>query len=387
VLVEFTEEDGLDEMKGIVAARSQHVIEQVKQYETGKTSLGFLALATGVDPVEAMLGLSEVGATFRVSHGLPAERIAATKAIGTHEKEGVIVDGPTLHIVRRLALENTVSAVCGPIGITQITLDNLRERLQFLNEDRAQPSGSLSYVNGQLQLSETSAADLQRVREVLKSDIAWLEKNADVLPALPRVEPPAAFRRLSQLASAKPFDDIYAASGANRLLLAEDMATRQLAGEMGVAATWLQPVLMIARKRGLLTNKDYARLLSDLSEIGEDFISADSDVLVAAYRLDCDANESAPGRRLRGTMHSLGGANAEPNSHADVVASFLNQLWRDSSLGKQKQQAASGILRRLLRHRTTDAGQILSYLDTKLRACPEARDYLRGWARGHFFSY
>ena len=190
--VEFEKPGGLDEMKGIVAARSRHVTEQAKQYEMGHTFLGGLALATGVDPVEAMLGLSEVGVAFRVANGFHEEREAAFKAIKDNTKNGCFVDGPTFHIVRRLALEGVVTAVCGPIGVAQVTVDNLRARLQVLDEGRAQPVGTLAYVDGQLQMRETGRETIQSARETLRADIAWIEANAEVLPALPKAEPPQA---------------------------------------------------------------------------------------------------------------------------------------------------------------------------------------------------
>jgi hypothetical protein len=189
---------------------------------------------------------------------------------------------------------------------------------------------------------------------------------------------------MDQLAGAKLFDDIFAAGGAGRLFVAEDLVTRQLANEMGVAGTWLQPVLMAAKKRRLLDVADYARVLCDLSEIGEDFISVDGEALLAAYKIDCDAGEAAPGRRLRGVMRCIGGAKADAVSHADAVAGFLTALWRDRSLVAQRQAATSAILRQLLRDRTRDYQHILVYLAKKFSSNGALAEYLDGWAFGHF---
>lgn len=377
---------GLNEMKGVLSARSRHVTEQAKQYAEGRTFLGGLALATGVDPVEAMLGLSEVGVPFRVAHGLRGEREAALKGIEENAKSGCIIDGPTLHTVRRLSLESVVAAICGPIGVTQMTLDSLSKRLHSLDERRAQPAGSLSYVNGQLQMRETPPEAIEDARNALRSDIEWIASNAEVLSAVPKVDPPRVMRDMNRLAGTKLFDDIFAANGGGRLFVVDDLMTRHLASEMGVRATWLQPVLMAAKELGILNVADYARVLSDLSEIGEEFLSVDGEVLLAAYRLDCNTAAHAPGRRLRGVMRCVGGATADAASHATAVAEFLIALWRDPSLAQQRQPATSAALRQLLRERTRDWQQILLYLERKFEADRSLAVYLRGWEFGHFLN-
>jgi tetratricopeptide (TPR) repeat protein len=156
VHVEFDTLGGLDEMKRVLGARSRHVADQARRYADGETFLGGLAISTGADPVEAMLGLSELGLPFRVANGFHEEREAAFEAITRNAAAGCIVDGPTFHIVRRLSLETVVSTICGPIAITQATLDSLRERLQMLGNGQARQAGSLSYVDGQLQMRETT---------------------------------------------------------------------------------------------------------------------------------------------------------------------------------------------------------------------------------------
>lgn len=386
VEVDFKEPNGLDEMKSILASRAIHVTEEATRYEKGQITLGVLAFATGVYPVEAMLGLSELGLAFRVAHGFHEEREAALEAIGRNKRRGCVVDGPTLHIIRRLSLESIVTAICGPIGVAQGTIDTIRERLLVVDERRTQRAGTLAYVGGELRMSDTSSEAITSLRETLRSDIEWLDNNASVLPALPKFEPPQSVRRMNQLVGVRLFDDIFAASGAERLFLAEDLLTRQLAAEMGAPGTWLQPVLMLARERDLISIPDYARSLCYLSEIGETFLSVDGGVLLAAHKLDVEAGEAAPGRHLGGVMSCIGGAKADARSHADAVAGFLAALWREGSLSAQREPITGAALRQLLRERILDYREILQYLTWKLGRNGGLVEYLHGWRVGHFMT-
>jgi cellulose synthase operon protein C len=384
IAVEFEAPGGLDEMKSILAERVNHVRDQAKIYADGRGFLGGLAFATGVDPIEAMLGLREVGVPFRVATGLHEEREAAFQVIQRNEKSGCVVDGPTFHLIRRLKLESIVVAVCGPMFFAQTMLDRLRERHQLLDRGRLKPAGTLSYVDGQLRMAEFTPEMVEQHSAILQSDIEWIESKGEIVAALPSSDPPAIVRRMGRLVHARLFDDIFAASGSKRLFVAEDLVTRKIAEQMRVPGTWLQPILMIARKTGLLDPAEYARVLSDLSDFGEDFLSVDGGTLLAACHLDRDSREVAPGTRVRSVMRSLGGAKADAPSHANVAAAFLVALWDDETLASERNAIASAVLLQLVRERTRDYRDILAYVVRKLASRRDIVEYLHGWAIGHF---
>ena len=158
---------------------------------------------------------------------------------------------------------------------------------------------------------------------------------------------------------ARFFDEIYAASGSGRLLLVDDLFTRQVAGQFGVHGTWLQPVLMKARDRRLLSQADYAKAITDLIDAGQSFVSIDPQTLLAARRLDREAGEAGPGRCLSLASRSLGGRHADINSHCRVAIEFLRRLWAARHLELSDYAAISQLLRSLLRERTADYQGIL----------------------------
>jgi len=248
-------ENAYGELKAQLVTRSNYVAEQTKIYAEGKLSLSMLAFMTGVDTIDVMMGLSEVGSPYRVAIGIEQERKNAFEAIDANGKRGCVVDAATYHCIRRLGLDETVTAICGKLAITQATADLYRMRLQNTDLLGSGEAGSMGYRDGQYYLVKRTLEERQKTRETIQSDIQWLTDNAEILPARPMNDPPPILRRLSVVKNARFFDDVFAANGAERLLLVDDLFTRQVAAQLGTPATSLQRVLMVARSRGLLSHK------------------------------------------------------------------------------------------------------------------------------------
>lgn len=386
VKVTLEGENAFEEITAEVRARAEYVQSQTESYAEGKMSLAMLAFMTGISSIDVMVGLAEVGTPYRVAIGLEQERIDAFSAIAANDRRGCVVDGATLHCIRRLGLESAVEAICGKIGIAQATADHYSERLQALDMLGTGNGGTMGYRDGRLHFVERNADETARTRALIEGDIAWLRASADVVPAVPMQDPPAFMRRLGMIKGARFFDEIYAASGSGRMLLVDDLFTRQAAGQLGVKGVWLQPVLMKARDRKLLSVTDYAKAITDLIDAGQTFISVDPQTLMAARRLDREAGGVNSGRRIRIAVRSLGGRHADINSHCGVAIAFLRSLWSANSLELSDYVATSELLRALQRERTGDYQGILTVLDHHVdrRAF---RVYLREWAKGHFLRW
>jgi len=136
VNVEFGKEGGLEPM--LARLRDRHdAIEQVnKLYESGAMPLALAARAVGRDPVETLVGIAGSGIPIRSCEGSHLERGTAFAAINANEAKGCVVDVTTLHIIRRLNLENAVVAVCGPIGIVEGTVLHYQHRAREPNLSR-----------------------------------------------------------------------------------------------------------------------------------------------------------------------------------------------------------------------------------------------------------
>ena len=205
----------------------------------------------------------------------------------------------------------------------------------------------------------------------------------DGTAAPPVEDPPPAFRRLGSVKGARFFDDVYAANGSGRILLVDDLFTRQVAGLLGTPSAWLQPVLMMARNRKMLSPEQYAAAITDLADMGQEFISVDPPTLALSRKLDRDSGEEGIGRRFKAATKVLGGKRADPGSHCSVAAAFLDPLWSSNHLQPGDRQATSHLLRELLKGRE-DYQAILDALDQRLVHRSTLRVYLRQWASGHF---
>ena len=164
-------EEAFAELKAELVARSEYVGAQSKQYAEGKLSLPMLAHMTGVDPIDVMLGLSEVGTPYRVATGLEQERLAAFEAIGANKAAGCVVDAATYHCIRRLELEDAVVGVCGKIGITQATSDLYQARLQSMALEKGS-AGTMGHRGGKFYLTERTQEEKDRTRATISPTLS-----------------------------------------------------------------------------------------------------------------------------------------------------------------------------------------------------------------------
>jgi len=387
VRVRFDTADGLDDIKAIVKARADHIRDQSAKYAAGHLSLPMLAHLTGADPIETMLGLTEIKVPYRVAIGLQEERRRATDAIRANQRRGCVVDIATLHCIRHLNLEDAVRAVCGPMAVTQATLDLHQARCAELVQSGDRRTGSMAYRDGRLAFQETTPEAVARARQVRTDDLAWIRNSIEILPAQPAADPREPFRMLGALQGARFCDDIFAASGSGRVLLADDLFTRQMAAHLGVASVWLQPVLMAARGRGLIGARDYAKAVADLVDIGQNHICIDTETLISACEIDrINSDTPAPGRAFRLVCSVLGGRTAEPNSHCNVAAGFINHLWSEGPRPADGSILTSHVLRSVLAYRHDDYREMLTAIFLQVQSS-FARRYMRDWAAGHFLRW
>lgn len=187
----------------MLKARSDHIAAETAKYTEGRISLSMLAHLTGVDPVDCVLGLAELGKVYRVAIGLREERRRAEVAIADNQARGCIVDAATYHCIRRLNLEQVVRAVCGPIGISQATADIYHARVASLDAFGGEKAGTMTMRNGRIAIVEHTPEQQAATRAVVESDRNWLADNAKTFPAAPVADPPPIIRRLSAIEGAR----------------------------------------------------------------------------------------------------------------------------------------------------------------------------------------
>jgi cellulose synthase operon protein C len=382
------EQGGLDEVKAMLRARSEHIAAQAKLYSEGMLSLPMLAMLTGADPIETMLGLAEINVPYKVAIGAAAERNNALEAIDRNAVRGCVVDSQTLYCIRRLKLEEVVQKVCGPIGVTQATIDIFRSRVQLVSALGGGRAGNMRLRGDQVELVESTEAQRQQIQQTLEDDLKWIGDTAKVLPAQAVTDAPRAVRQLGSVRGARFFDDVYAANGSSRLLVSDDLFTRQIASHLSIGAAWLQPVLMLAHADGMLSEAEYARAITDLIDIGQQRIAVNTTLLLGARELDFCEGQPRAARRIELASRPFGGLNADPASHCKVVAEFLVDLWSSSQpISVGDQAITSTVLTAVLKERHSDYQKLLSRIDLLVSRLPALGQYLREWAKGHFLQW
>jgi hypothetical protein len=372
-----------------VRDRHDSIQEINKLYQAGTLPLALAARAVGCDPVEAMVGIASSGLSIRSCEGSHPERSMAFQAIRTNGAKGCIVDVATLHVIRRLKLEAAVVSVCGPLGIVESTVQHYQDRVRELEQRPDQADMSLSYRDGQYYRTEIGPDQKKQALALAEEDRDWLAANTTIIPAEGTRDPDATWRPLIDRFGSGFLDELRAAQGSGRLLLCEDQLLRQLAFlDFHVSGTWLQPVLMIALDRQIITPQQYLRVIVHLIDARIEFISVSADLLVSAIY---DANGPTLPPTFETVASRLGGKRADLRSHVPVAVNAILRVWDDEAFPWTLRQAALGqFLERLTSERSNDdIVQIIgAFVESdRWRGSPMSIvTYIVGWLRGHFIS-
>ena len=382
IVVETKGEKAFKTVFARVKARHDGIKSVFDQYEKNTWPLLVVAHSLGSNTIETWQGLIQLGYKFKICLGNTEERNLAFQGIYNKKCKGCVVDALTLHVIRLLDLDKPIIAVCGPIGITQSTLDVFLARLAEVLTYKGQLFMTLFYKDGQYFRDEMKAEQIDKHIQALEDDLNWIKKHCEILPAEGTQDLSSQSREIIRRVGRSFFDEILAAEGAGRLLLCEDHALRLLAAhEVGVHTSWLQPVLMVARNRGVMTLDAYSEAIISLIELGHEFISVDAQVLFAATK----GLKSGDRDRFQVVAKTLGGPTAEMGSHLDVALAFLKRVWNGPVPPLERFAQTGALLECLTRERPSDFRGILDALGVLVNA-RAFREYLDSWKSGHFLS-
>jgi tetratricopeptide (TPR) repeat protein len=387
VRIKTDQPGGLEPILESVRERHDAVEVVSRLYDSGTLPLALVARSLGSDPVDAFLGLIATGHEIRVCDGTQPERDKAFAAIARNNAQGCVIDPITLHVIRRLHLETPVKAVCGPIGIVARTALTIRQRIYEIQERLDQNEMTIFYRDGRYYREETTPQQKRRALAALEDDQKWLSEAAAVLPAEGKTDPSPEWRTVIQRFGSEFLDEIRAAQSSGRLLLCEDQLLRVLAQlEFGLAATWLQPVLMKAVADSKMTKEGYLRAIVGLIDSRLVFISVDGNLLVQTL-VGADG-ASLPTDFIK-LASRLGGKKAVLQSHINVALSCVADTWSNIRLSPTLRQAVVGnLLENLSKDRPT--GHLMMVVAMFLQFGRDVLldqsfiSYIRDWLRWHF---
>jgi len=295
----------------------------------------------------------------------------------------------TLHVIRRLKLEHAVSSICGPIHIVDETALQLQRKVYELNERIGESDMSLSYRNGQYYRSKITSEQKKEILKSLESDRIWLTENTTVIPAEGSRDPSPEWRPLIERFGSGFLDEIRAAEGAGFILLSEDQSLRAMSqADYVVPGAWLQPVLMRAMEKNIISEEAYRDAVVTMIESQFQFISITPQLLLSAVR-------GTKGHILPAAFEKLakkiGSKIADLQSHAFVAYRAAVAVWNDQSLtGTVKQAVVGRLLERLIDERSLPEVRVIIYgwvqLENKRVRSGSMITYIVGWLRGHFIN-
>src|ERR1700681_1508555 len=201
--------------------------------------------------------------------------------------------------------------------IVDATRLTLQRKIFELGERIDESDMSISWRDGQYWRQETSPDQKLEHLKLLQADHEWLEANTDIIPAEGNKDPSPELAPLVERFGSGFFDEIRAAEGADLLLLSEDLSLRGLAQhEFNVLGTWLQPVLMRALDKQMMTLDEYRAAIIGFIDSKFEFISVGTPLVVSSVR---GTTGHALPKEFRTIASRLGGMKADIASHVGVA--------------------------------------------------------------------
>lgn len=333
--------------------------------------------------LSAYLALQETNATIKVCMGNARERIEATNRTAEHIGKGCIVDAITLYVCRRLKLENVLIKLFGTIFVTQTTVDVFGRQLFSAEEEPHDEQFFLSYRNGEYFKTTRTAAEITAVIDLYKSDVNWIRTHCTILHAV--AELPPEHESLSRVLDDDSIDVLLAAKASDALPVIEEVGLRATIQEVaGRPATWLQPVLLVANNRDIITREEYTKAVNGLLLSNHHFMSLTP--LDIYSQAKSDNWEVTPA--ILKLMASLGTPTIEMKSAVTVAGSFLSMVWGEVLEHDKAQRLTFAMLEALTRNHGAETRDIMVALVRGTKSIlSDPTDFnraLAAWARGHF---
>jgi tetratricopeptide (TPR) repeat protein len=386
VTIDTSQAGGLGEIIERLQQRQQAIEQLFGTYETGLVPIACIARSLGKETVDTFAAIAQSGRNIRVCEGTQQEREAAVTSIRANGRKGCVLDPIAMHIVRRLNLERAVVAVCGSIGTVENSVLRLTQRIYELEQNLDEPDMSLSWSNGQTYRHIFPPEEKRKALDEIRADRDWM-RSLDILPAQGNTDLPPELNELTARFGSGFLDEARAAQGSTRIFVCEDQALRVLtSAAFKIPATWLQPVLMLAKDGGHISAEDYRQTIVYLIQARLDFISVDAQLL--NLTLQGTTSHDLPEDFLT-VADRLGGAKADLSSHLRGAAVAIAHFWRNDGMSSIVREAAVGrLLENLCRERNPEQVHLIirAFLGFNRKVIRDVRfdHYVADWIRGHF---
>lgn len=269
-------------LKSLKSRRKQ--VEQVfNVYKKNKVPLQIIVNALGIDIVTLLLQWPYEQYDLFVSNGIHDEKEKIKELINQSGKPYVI-DITGLIELNRLGLLVKALEVLGKPLVTT----SLREQLLGLIQihKKTSPNGLATEIDGKINYQEVPKEYLEERRNFLNTLLQFVDVHCEVTPVIGPTVVTEEQTSIGMLLDRPSHDVIYLALEREAILVSEDGCFRSLSESVGVTSnTYLQPLLMVLRDRGIISTDQYSKHILDKLNRHHDFISISADDLLWAAKL------------------------------------------------------------------------------------------------------
>lgn len=235
---DFEAENPLEDMGRVTKAAHERDQSVLDKYAANALPFCFVANLLGKDVIDGWAGLPGVGIQPRVCIGSREERDNAIREIQSNAENGCVLDPITASLASDLHLWDAILKVCGPIYVTQSTLEVFAKREIEAKNNIERQVGMTSWQEGRLVLIEISPEQNRAAYEEKKRQREDVLANCKIASAVPQADLIGQNFEISEMLGASARDSILASEGNKLLLLSEDQGLRQWA----TAALGVKPV-------------------------------------------------------------------------------------------------------------------------------------------------
>ena len=360
---DFEAENPLEDMGRVTKAAHDRDQSVLDKYAANALPFCFVAKALGKDVIDGWAGLPGVGIQPRVCIGSRDERDNAVREIQARAKNGCVLDPITAALMSDFHLWGTISQVCGQVHVTQSTLEVFAKREIEAKNNIDRQTGMTSWQDGRLIFIEISPEQNKAAYEEKKRQREDVLARCKIATAVPQTDLSGQNLKIAEMLGTAARDSVLAAEGNELLLLSEDQGLRQWAvGALGIGTSWLPPVLLLAKDRGLISIEDYTRFIVECLNRDFTYVSMDSQTLITQAR-----TEGFNGRgTVKRMLEVVGGKNADLETNLGVAAVFLDLVFHETKQEHLRDRYASMVLEAFCAPRQDKAIEVIKALSAQV---------------------
>lgn len=381
--IDPTSPNGLDDLIASLKERHDWVLSEQESHFASGMPIDVLAARLGLDTIDVAAGIVEQGLRLSVAAGNEEERLYSRDSIIANSAQGCVLDLLAFWSAWRLKVLDQLARLCGPISVPQSVVDRLQARRERLAMSITSGHGSIAYQDGKILHTEIPPERVAELRDDVSAALAWIKVNDAARPVVLDETLPPVVRDHVRSGRSDMLDAIAISLRSGHLLLCDDLALRAMhKGLGGTRSAWLHLTLTHAADIGALPSEEFTQLTVDMIASGQSYVGVSGSMIALGMEMDA-LQHGRLGGRATALVSRLGGKEAEVRSHVQAACEAIAHLWSTQSVRAVREPATGLILERLIRERD-EWRDILAVVIKYTARFPDAQQYVRDWARGHF---